>query len=511
MSEAVRRPSARRASPVALAQLAAALPDAAPLAASIATRPVTHLTADSREVGPGTLFVCVRGLAVDGHRFAAQAAASGAAALLVDREVDVPGDIAVVRVSDTRVACGPLAAAFFDAPSRALDVVGITGTNGKTTTSYLVRAACEAGGRTTGVLGTVGYTLGDTVIEAPHTTPDAIHFQSLLAWLREGGAQVAACEVSSHGLALHRTDGTRFAVRVFTNLTRDHLDFHGTVDAYRDAKLRLFARDAFAGDDVAVVNLADPEGAAFVRGSGFRVLTYGTPDADIAAEDVALAPTGTSCVVRHPGGRTPLALRMAGAHNVQNALAAFAAATLLGVDAEDAARGLSALAGVPGRLESVHAGQPFAVLVDYAHTPDALERALRAVREFTPAGARVICVVGCGGDRDAGKRPIMGELAATLADIAIITSDNPRTEDPAAIVRAVLAGVPAGRHAIDLVDRRDAIRHAIAEAREGDSVLIAGKGHEDYQILGTTKIHFDDREEARAALATRGFVAEAAR
>jgi UDP-N-acetylmuramoyl-L-alanyl-D-glutamate--2,6-diaminopimelate ligase len=325
--------------------------------------------------------------------------------------------------------------------------------------------------------------------------------------MKDRGARVVACEVSSHGLDQRRSYGTHFAARCFTNLTRDHLDYHGTFEAYRAAKARFFRRSESGAADasIAVINVDDPTGGELARECDYAVTTVGTAYADVRAEDITLTSQGARCILQHAAGRTPLTLRLPAAHNVQNALIAFAAALAIGAAPDAAARGLSELAGVPGRLEPVNAGQPFAVLVDYAHTPDALERVLRAARGFTPAPGRVLCVIGCGGDRDAGKRPLMGGIVATASDLAVITSDNPRTEDPADIVRQVVSGVPADRRVVAIVDRRKAIRAAIDAARAGDTVVIAGKGHEDYQIVGTTKTHFDDREEARAAIAARGF------
>ncbi len=500
---------------IRLPRLLAALDDivvTAPPGTDVADVRVSALVVDSRAAGPGALFACLRGTAADGHRFAPDAVARGASVLLVEEDVPLATPVVAVRVPDTRRALARVASAFYGHPSRDLKVLGVTGTNGKTTVAGMIRAACDAGGLPAGLLGTVGYQFGDEAFAAPHTTPESVEFQRLLAWLRDRGARAVACEVSSHALEQRGTYATDFAVRAVTKLTHDHLDFHGTFDAYRAAKARFFhrAESGVEDDSVAVLNVADPAGRALAAETDYPLRTVGTPDAQITAEDVVLTAAGTTCVLRHAAGRTPLALHLPAAHNVQNALVAFAAATAIGVAPEDAARGLGSLACVPGRLERVDAGQRFTLVIDYAHSPDALERVLRAVREFTPAGKRVVCVVGCGGDRDRGKRPIMGGLAATLADLAVLTSDNPRTEDPAAILREVAAGIPPGHSVVSLVDRRSAIRHAVGLARAGDTVVIAGKGHEDYQVIGTERIHFDDREEARAALAALGHGAEAA-
>jgi UDP-N-acetylmuramoyl-L-alanyl-D-glutamate--2,6-diaminopimelate ligase len=446
---------------------------------------VTDVVLDTRKVVPGALFCCVPGSRVDGHDLAGKALDAGAAALVVQRPLELEAPQLVVR--RVRDALAPLAAAFFDHPSDRLDLVGVTGTNGKTTTTYMLEAIFRAAGRV-----------------PVHTTPEAPDLQRLLAEMADAGVQAAAMEVSSHGLALHRVDGTRFRAAIFTNLTQDHLDFHADLEDYYLAKRRLFT-PAFT--PLGVVNLDDPRGRLLAGTAEVATVTTGTAgDADWRATEVAAALDGASFRVVSPAGDRPVRLRLAGHFNVANALGALAAADAVGIDLDTAVAGLEALAGVPGRFERVDAGQPFTVLVDYAHTPDSLDNLLRAARAVT--GGRVIVVFGCGGDRDRAKRPLMGEIAGRLADVAVVTSDNPRSEAPEAIVAQVAEGVAASAgpdgYLVE-VDRRAAIRAALAMAGPGDAVLVAGKGHEQGQeFTGGRKVPFDDRqvaaEELRALL-----------
>jgi UDP-N-acetylmuramoyl-L-alanyl-D-glutamate--2,6-diaminopimelate ligase len=461
---------------------------------------VGDVVLDTRAVTPGALFCCVPGARVDGHDLAGKALDAGAAALCVQRPLDLEAPQLVV--GKVREVLAPLADAFFDHPSGRLDLVGVTGTNGKTTTTFMLEAIFRAAGRTPGVVGTVEVRVGDARKAAVHTTPEAPDLQRLLAEMADAGVQAAAMEVSSHGLALRRVDGTRFRAAVFTNLTQDHLDFHADLDEYFRAKRRLFTA---AFTPLGIVNLDDPHGRLLAATGEVAMVTTGTDDdADWRASEVAASLDGTSFRVRSPAGSRLVRLRLPGGFNVANALGALAAADAVGIDLDTAVAGLEALAGVPGRFERVDAGQPFTVLVDYAHTPDSLANLLRAARAVTRG--RVIVVFGCGGDRDRAKRPLMGEIAGRLADLAVVTSDNPRSEPPEAIVDQVAAGVARGAGPGGFrveVDRRAAIRAALALAGPGDAVLVAGKGHEQGQELaGGRKVPFDDRlvaaEELRA-------------
>jgi UDP-N-acetylmuramoyl-L-alanyl-D-glutamate--2,6-diaminopimelate ligase len=427
----------------------------------------------------------VAGRHVDGHDLAGEAAAAGAVAVLAERPVDVPDGVAVVTVPSVREAMGPVASAHWGHPSRDLTVVGVTGTNGKTTTTQLLRPIFEAAGRSVEVIGTLSGRPGD-----PPTTPDAPVLQARLAEVRDRGVEVVAMEVSSHGLALHRVDGTRFAAAGFTNLTQDHLDLHGTMEAYFAAKARLFT-PAFT--DVAVVGTDDPYGRLLRDAATVRTVGYSLDDVD----ELELAPSGSSW--RWRGARFTLPL--AGRVNVRNALCAAGLAVELGVDLDAVAGGLAAAPVVPGRFEPVDAGQPFAVVVDYAHTPDALASVLESARELLAPGARLLVVFGAGGDRDAGKRPKMGAAAGRLADVVVLTSDNPRSEAPSRIIDDVLAGVPAGAELVVEPDRRAAIALAAGRARPGDLVLVAGKGHEATQTTGDAVVPFDDRVVAREEIA----------
>jgi len=461
---------------------------------------------DSRDVRPHDVFVAVSGLKQDGHAYVESAGRRGALAAVVERFV--PGaEIPQIRVSDARRALAILAGEETGHPSHELCLAGVTGTNGKTTTAHLIRAVFEEAGLKAGFIGTVGYEFDGRHEQAPHTTPEAPDLMRMLRDWRSRGATAVAMEVSSHALSLERTYGLAFDVGVFTNLTQDHLDFHGTMDAYRDAKARLFRAES-RGDRTkrftGAVNVDDAAGAWIRKHSDDPIVGFGLgPGAEVQAEDLELRPDGTSFTIREGGECFPVSLKLRGAFNAMNGLAAYAAGRALRIPPATVLAGIERVAAVPGRLEPVDEGQPFQVLVDYAHTPDALERALEAVRAFGPA--RVLCLFGCGGDRDKGKRPLMGAVAARLSDQVILTSDNPRSEDPAAILREIEAGVRNAAHVRTVEDRAEAIDDLIQLAAPGDALLIAGKGHETYQILGSRTLPFDDREVARAALRRQGY------
>ncbi len=474
---------------------------------------VISLTDDSRAVKPGSVFVAVRGERVDGHAFVGKAVEAGAAALVLQKGLNVTAasSIPVVRVDDSRRALGVLAGRFYREPASRLCMVGVTGTNGKTTVTYLCKGVLETAGRRVGLIGTVAYQIGDERLPAAHTTPGAVELQALLARMVGAGMNAAVMEVSSHALAMDRTTGCEFDVAIFTNLTQDHLDFHRDMDGYFQAKLRLFADLDPAGRKLrpkrAIVNIDDARGARVCGASRVPVWTYAIQKpADIRAEDVRLALSGTRFTAATPHGRFPVESRLVGEHNVYNILAAIGVGLHEGLSPEIIQRGIASVVNVPGRFERVEAGQDFTVVVDYAHTDDALLRLLTAAQALKTG--RVITVFGCGGDRDRGKRPKMGRVAARLSDVVFLTSDNPRSEDPAAILREIEVGVREAladrriRYEV-IADRRAAIEAAVREAKSGDTVLIAGKGHEDYQIVGAARHHFDDREVARAALATR--------
>jgi UDP-N-acetylmuramoyl-L-alanyl-D-glutamate--2,6-diaminopimelate ligase len=467
--------------------------------------PVQSLTADSRQVAPGTLFVAVRGFQTDGHRFLEAALDRGAIALVVEeltprllQRVHEAGQT-VLQVTHSRRALAMIASAFYQRPSRHLRLVGITGTNGKTTTSYIVESILRAAGRPVGVIGTVNYRFGGQQMGALQTTPDAVLLHNLLRQMVDGGITEAVLEVSSHALAQERVRGCHFEVCVFTNLSRDHYDYHGTEEAYFAAKARLF-HDVPARWHV--FNLDDPYGQQLVRTSQVRLLTFGlTSEATLKPCAVQHGLAGIRFTLPTTKGHLSIRSPLIGRHNVYNLLAGIAVAIALDIDAGAIRRGIARLRHVPGRLERIDTGQNFYVFVDYAHTPTALEQVLRLVRAETPG--RLITVFGCGGDRDAGKRPLMGQVAAGLSDYMIITSDNPRTEEAQGIIDAIAAGVNTTQAYTTVVDRRQAIMQAIAMAQPYDTVVIAGKGHEDYQIIGHTRLHFDDREVAREALNNR--------
>ncbi|HVE47065.1 MAG TPA: UDP-N-acetylmuramoyl-L-alanyl-D-glutamate--2,6-diaminopimelate ligase [Acidimicrobiales bacterium] len=483
-------PSALRGRPPAPARLARLLEDLFVLEVHGDPQGVeiTGVTADSRSAGPGTLFCCIRGTVTDGHDHAAAAVASGAVAVMCDRLLDLPRPAVQLVVADPRVALAVAAASFFGHPSRSLRVAGITGTNGKTTTTYLLRSVLEAHGWSTGVIGTIG---------AERTTPEAPVLQARLAAELEGGRRAVAIEVSSHGLSQHRTDAVHFAAVAFTNLTQDHLDYHGDMESYFATKASLFDPGRA---EVGVVNADDPYGQRLLQRGGLRLVPYRLADAAQLSVDPATAASSFTWEGQ------PVHLSLGGPFNLANALCAATIARELGVPPPSVAAGLSSAAPVPGRFERVDAGQPFTIVVDYAHTPDALEQLLTTARHMTEATGprgRLVVVFGCGGGRDRAKRPLMGEVAARLADTAVLTSDNPRHEDPIAIIEDVRSGVGAAFEPALLVqpDRRTAIEEAVAGARPGDVVVVAGKGHETGQTIGDETLPFDDREVARDAAA----------
>jgi len=465
---------------------------------------------DSKKTGQNGLFVCVPGFKVDGHVYAAEAVARGAAALIIEKDVQLSGDRAVtlIYVKDAREALALAAAEYFDHPSDKLKMIGVTGTKGKTTTAYLLRSIFETNGEKAGLLGTIKYEFGGETVESKNTTPESLDLQELLLKMVVKKIETCVMEVSSHSLELKRVFGIEFDVAVFTNFTQDHLDFHKTFEAYLAAKLRLFTglgkNNLKSFPKAAVVNLDDPKAPAFIAASGVRVLTYGLnggSKADVQAKDIRAGAEELSFTISYKGKEFRVDLQMRGRHNVSNALAAAAAGFALNIHPENIKAGLENLKGVPGRFEVYNTLSGASILIDYAHSPDSLEKLLLSVKDLKPA--RIITVFGCGGDRDRGKRPLMGRIAAENSDFAVVTSDNPRTEDPSAIIAEIKAGMNGGNY-IDIPDRKEAIRTALDMAKKGDIVVIAGKGHEDYQIIGKEKIHFSDKEVAEELLAARG-------
>lgn len=479
---------------------------------------VSGVTHDSRAVRPGDLYAALPGARAHGASFAAQAAAGGAVAIFTDpagAALAADAALPLVVVAEPRAVLGPVAAHIYGEPSTRLRCFGVTGTNGKTTTSYLVEAGLRAAGELTGLIGTIETRIGADSVASARTTPEASDLQALLATMAERGAGAVAMEVSSHALALHRVDGTRYAVVAFTNLSQDHLDFHADLDDYFAAKARLFT-PAFAA--VGLANADDEYGRRLLAKPRIETLGFSLDDAPGAAwraSELVVDHAGSRFVARGPAGvRVEVRTGLRGRFNAANALAALAMLVTGGVDPEVAAAGVAALRGVPGRLEPVDAGQPFTVLVDYAHTPEAVATMLREVRQtVVAASGRLLVVLGCGGDRDAAKRPLMGAAAARLADVAVLTSDNPRSEDPQAILEAVVAGaqsVPAEQQGevVVQIDRAAAIGLAVSRARPGDVVVVAGKGHEQGQEIAGVVHPFDDRTAVRAELAARGFAGE---
>jgi len=464
---------------------------------------VSDVCYDSRRARRGCVFVAIRGTRVDGHEYIMDAVRRGATTIIAERD---PGQSKLLRkatlvlVPDSREALARISDYFYDSPSEKLKVIGVTGTNGKTTVSYLVKSILESAGERCAQIGTTGYDLLGDFEEAMTTTPESLDLQRMMRSIVDKGAGYVTLEVSSHALTQSRVDKVRFHTAVFTNLTQDHLDYHHDMEDYFAAKARLFTEHS---PEHSVINMDDAYAPRLVAMTGSNIITYGLDaQADITAEDLNAGVDGFSMKLKTPSGSVPIRSGLAGLHNVYNTLAAAGAALAEGVDMENVAEGVEHLKAVPGRFERVEAGQPFTVVVDYAHTDDALANAIRTARSLTRG--KVITVFGCGGDRDRAKRPFMGKVAWSMSDKVVITSDNPRTEDPKRIIDDILEGIREidnRRGEMKVIpDRREAIRVAVKLAEPGDFVLIAGKGHETYQIVGKLKRHFDDREEAMAAL-----------
>ncbi len=473
---------------------------------------ITGIEHDSRKAAAGTLFVCIEGFHVDGHKFIPQAAAQGARAILTTRsaeKVEVPEGVAVLQVPDLKTALAEIVPFFHDYPAQKMRVIGITGTNGKTTTSYLIRAILREAGYKVGLIGTIQIMMEEEVFPIHNTTPDVVELQHTLAIMRDKGMDYVVMEVSSHALDQNRVAGIEFDTAVFSNLTQDHLDYHKTLENYKLAKARLFdllGQQGTKENKTAVVNADDEAGKTMLEHAACRHLTYGIDHkAALQASHVEVLAGGANFTLTEDFlGEMALNLHITGIFNVYNVMAAVGAAIAERIDPAVIKKAMTNFTSVPGRFELVKAGQDFSIIVDYAHTPDGVENVLRTARRI--AQKKIIAVFGCGGDRDRTKRPIMGRLAASLADVVIATSDNPRSEDPAFILSEVEAGVQetiGSKHHECIIDRREAIFRAVELAETDDIVIILGKGHEDYQILRDKTIHFDDKEVAREAVAAK--------
>lgn len=465
---------------------------------------IKGIAMDSRQVQPGDLYACVPGMNVDGHDFSAQAIEKGAVALLVERIL--PLDVPQLQVKNVREVMGDFAANIYDHPASKLEVVGVTGTNGKTTITHLVERIAAEEGKKVGLIGTLGAHIAGKIVPGSRTTPEAIDLQKLLKEMVDAGVHLAVMEVSSHALVLGRVKGCEFDAGIFSNLTQDHLDYHKTMEEYLQAKAKLFSDlQGTKEPKIGVINGDDSASEALIKLSAAPTVTYGVKasDLDYRAEDIKLTADGVEFTVHFKGQTTQINYATPGMFSVYNALAAFAWGVESGRSPELVSAALAAVQGVPGRFESIRMGQPFQVIVDYAHTPDGLENVCRTAQEFTQG--RLITVFGCGGDRDKGKRPQMGAIAEQLSDHVIVTSDNPRTEEPRQIIQDILEGIEGIDYTAN-INRREAIECACILAKDGDTVLIAGKGHEDYQIIGKEVFPFDDREVAREALRRLGYV-----
>ncbi len=463
---------------------------------------VSGIQYDSRRITQGDLFVAIPGTVVNGHRFIDDAIRRGASVVVMsdDAAVDdayfLHNGVSKVVVPDSRKALATIAANFYSHPSRQLRLVGVTGTNGKTTTTYLVKSILEAHGEKVGLIGTIQYSIGQETLSAVHTTPESLELNQYLAAMVSRGCSAAVMEVSSHALALSRVFALDFSTAVFTNLTQDHLDFHGSMEEYFKAKKLLF--DGLTSDARAVTNVDDRYGMSIVEGTHAHTVTYGTiPEAQVRAAGVMMQMSGMKFTISHDNVTTTIQSSLTGRFNVANISAAYATGLALGIPERTIASGIAQMKSVRGRFEQITSPRGWTAVVDYAHTPDALENCLRTIHDVLSSSrkGRIITVFGCGGNRDRGKRPLMGKIASSMSDMTVVTSDNPRHEDPMAIINDISAGMTSGADSIVEPDRRKAIHQGLALAGPGDVVLVAGKGHEDYQVIGSARVHLDDREE----------------
>jgi UDP-N-acetylmuramoyl-L-alanyl-D-glutamate--2,6-diaminopimelate ligase len=464
---------------------------------------IASIENDNRQVKEGSLFVCLKGYTVDGHDFAKSAVENGAVAIIAERELEL--DVPVIVVKDTFRAMAVLADAFYGQPSQRLHLIGITGTNGKTTTSHLIERIFADYNKKTGLIGTMYTKIGEEKVENKNTTPDSLTLQKTFQLMLDKDVEVAVMEVSSHALDLGRVHGTDFDVAVFTNLSQDHLDYHETMEEYKRAKGLLFSQlgNSFKINQpkYAILNADDITYQDYKKVTAAHIVTYGIDhDADIKATRIKMTPQGTAFDILFQGEFYPITIQLAGKFNVYNVLASIAASLVSNLPITDIISSLEQIEGVPGRFELVKAGQDFSVIVDYAHTPEALENVLKTIKQF--ANKEIFTVVGCGGDRDKTKRPLMAQIASRYSSVAIFTSDNPRSEDPISILKDMEEGV-IGQTYLSIVDRKEAIKYAIKHARQGDVILIAGKGHETYQTIGGQNFDFDDRLVAKEAIEER--------
>lgn len=465
---------------------------------------ITGIYYDSRKVKPGSLFVCISGLKTDGHLYIDEAVKKGAAAILAEKKIETDGKTTVILTNDSRKAMPFIAANFYNEPSKNMRVIGVTGTNGKTTTTHLLRAILQEAEKKTGIMGTLYAKIDESEKILGHTTPEAFEIEEFMSISREKGGEYVVMEVSSHALDLDRVNKIYFNVAIFTNLSQDHLDYHKDIESYKNAKLKLFKMIPKEPDCFSIINADDPFAFEFLEAAAKSPYTYGISNAaDVQARNVNISLKGSSFSVNYAGGEFPVKMKLVGLFSVYNALAAISFALREGIDPQNIKSALEKVQGVPGRFEQVDCGQDFTVIVDYAHTPDGLENILKTARDIVEN--RLITVFGCGGDRDRTKRPLMGEVAARYSDFCVVTSDNPRSEEPEAIIKDIIPGldiIKNSRYAI-ITDRREAIRHAIHLGKAGDLIVIAGKGHENYQLIGEQILDFDDRKVAREFIEDR--------
>lgn len=451
--------------------------------------PIDSIHYDSRQVTPGSLFFCIEGSNVDGHSFAADAVQRGARAVVLSKDVPLPEGVTKIFFEDTRWAMAHIAKAFYGNPARRVKLIGVTGTNGKTSITYLTKSILEQTGMKVGLVGTIANMIGDKKIPAEHTTPEAPDLQKLFKEMVEEGVGAIVMEVSSHSLSLQRVAGCHYDIGIFTNLTQDHLDFHGSLENYREAKAKLFRQS-----NLSIINVDDENGKIILDRITGEKMTYGIKEnADFYARDIEITVKGVSFTLYTPGGSIDINLNTPGIFSVYNALAAAGACFALNCSLEDIKGGLELVKGVDGRFQLLDTGTPYSVILDYAHTPDGLENILRTAREF--AKGRIVTLFGCGGNRDPLKRPLMGEIAGRYSDFCIITSDNPRNEDPMAIIEDILPGIKKTACPYVVIEnRREAIEYALKNGMKDDVIILAGKGHETYQILKDRTIHFDEKE-----------------